>query len=66
MSKTVKEISNVFAEKMNTKVFNNHIRNAVIMGEVAYAHEGVTDYDPSAAVAEDVRNVAKELIRRSK
>ena len=66
MSKQVKEISDIFAEKMNTKVFKSKIRNAVALGEVAYVHVGVTEYDPKAAVAEDIRNLVEEIEKEIK
>ena len=66
MSKQVKEIAEKFAEKMDTKVFKSRIRNAVALGEVAYVHQGITDYDSKSAVAEDVREFVKELVKETK
>lgn len=66
MSKQVKTLADKFAAKMGTKVFQSKIRNAVALGEVAYIHEGVTDYDSKSAVADDVRALVKELVKESK
>ena len=63
MSKEVKKITEQFVLKIDTKVFKNSIRNAVSMGEVAYLHKGITDYDNKSAAAEDVRLLAKEIER---
>lgn len=61
MSKQVKEISKIFAERLNTKIFENSIRNSVSMGENVYHHIGVTDYDENSKVAEDVRKLLIEI-----
>lgn len=66
MSKQVKGLAEKFASKMDTKVFKSKIRNAVALGEVAYVHEGITDYDRKSAVADDVRTLTKELVKESK
>lgn len=66
MSKQVKMFADQFAEKMNTKVFKSRIRQAVALGEVAYTHEGITDYDPKSAVAEDIRSLVKEIVKEAK
>ena len=66
MSKQVKKIADKFAEKMNTKVFDSKIRNAVSLGEVAYAHEGITTYDPKSPVAQDIRELVKEIEKEIK
>lgn len=61
MSKQVKEISKIFAERLNTKIFENSIRNSVSMGENVYHHIGITDYDENSKVAEDVRKLLIEI-----
>lgn len=66
MSKQVKQVSEKVAKRLNTKVFNSSIRSSVLMGEVAYAHVGITDYDKKSLVAEDVKEIAKELEREVK
>ena len=66
MSKQVKQVSEKVAKRLNTKVFSSSIRSSVLMGEVAYAHEGITDYDKKSLVAEDVREIAKELEKEVK
>lgn len=66
MSKQVKSLAEKFADRMGTKVFNSKIRNAVALGEAAFVHEGITDYDSKSAVADDVRALVKEIVKESK
>ena len=66
MSKQVKQVSEKVAKRLNSKVFESSIRASVLMGEVAYAHEGITDYDKKSVVAEDVREITKELEKEVK
>ena len=66
MSKQVKNIADKFAEKMNTKVFNSKIRNAVALGEVAYVHIGITEYDSKSPVAQDIRELVQEIEKEIK
>lgn len=61
MGKEVKKISREFAAKLDTKVFDSKVRNAVALGEVAYAHIGITEYDPKSQVAGDVIALTKEI-----
>lgn len=63
MGSIVRKLANEISTKLNTKVFKNSIRNAVAIGEVAYMHEGITDYDSNSKVADDVRKVVKEFIK---
>lgn len=66
MGKEVKRLTEKFAVMMNTKVFQSKVRNAVSLGELAYAHVGITDYDSKSAAADDVRSLVKELVKESK
>ena len=66
MSRQVKEMAEKFATKMETKVFKSKIRNAVALGEVAYVHQGITDYDSKSAVADDIRALVKEIEKEAK
>lgn len=66
MSKQVKALAEKFAVKMETKVFESRIRNAVALGEVAYVHEGITDYDKKSAAASDICAFVEELVKESK
>ena len=66
MGKQVKMLAESFAAKMNTKIFKSKIRNAVALGEVAYMHQGITDYDAKSAVADDVRALVKEMMKEAK
>lgn len=61
MSKQVKAISEKFAEKLESKIFDSCIRNSVSMGENVYHHIGITDYDANSSVAEDVRQLVNEI-----
>lgn len=61
LSKQVKMMAQKMAEKLNTKVFDTKIRNAVSMGENVYYHIGVTEYDPKSAVAKDILTLAEEI-----
>lgn len=63
MSSVVRELANVIAKKLDTKVFKHSIRNAVAMGELASMHMGVTDYDEKSNVADDMRKVVKEFLK---
>lgn len=66
MGKQVKMSAESFAAKMNTKIFKSKIRNAVALGEVAYMHQGITDYDAKSAVADDIRSLVKEMMKEAK
>ena len=61
MGKEVRAIAEKFAKKMQSKVFENTIRNSVLMGENVYAHIGVTDYAPQSNVSEDIRKLVIEI-----
>lgn len=65
LSKQVKEMADKMAEKLETKVFDAKIRNAVAMGECIYFHIGITEYDPRAAVADDIRKLAEEIVQEA-
>lgn len=64
MSKQVQEVTSKYAKAMETTVFANSVRNAVSMGETAYAHVGITEYDSSSAVADDIKKLVDELKER--
>lgn len=64
LSKTVKSITQKIAVKMDTTVFENAIRSATVMGEAYAMHKGITDYKPKSDVADDVRQVTEEFLRR--
>ena len=49
------------ASVLNTKVLKTRIRNSVSMSENVMAHVGVTEYDPSSRVADDIRSLCKEI-----
>lgn len=64
MGKEVRRVADKYAKGMNSSVFNTTIRNAVVMGESAYAHEGITDYKGSSPVAQDIMSLVDELLER--
>lgn len=66
LSRQVKETAQVIAKRLNTKIFETKIRNAVAISEAVYNHIGITDYAKKSAVAEDYRQLAKEIERRIK
>lgn len=61
MGKTARSFAEKFAQALNTKVFKTTVRNAVSMGESAYSHIGITEYDSSSDVAKDIRSITDEL-----
>lgn len=63
MGKSVRECAEYYAEQMGSKIFKTTVRNAAAMGEFLNKHIGITDYSPKSNVAEDIRNLAKELER---
>lgn len=65
MAKQVHEVAGKMAKRADTSLFNSTIRNAVVMGELIAAHEGVTDYAAASPVADDIRAFTDELIERS-
>ena len=56
--------ANQMAEFYNTELFNHTVRKAVVMGESAVSHKGITEYNAKSAVASDVCDVTDELINR--
>ncbi len=63
LSKQVKMMAARMADRLNTKVFDTKIRNAVSMGENVYYHIGITEYDSRSAVAGDIRALVEEIER---
>ncbi len=66
LTKTVKEVADQYAKKLNSKVLKTKVRRAVVMKEVPIAHVGITDYDAKSPIAEDIRNLAKEITKEVK
>ena len=54
------------ASNLQTSLFETKIRNAVSLSECPFLHMGVTDYDPDSGVAQDIRNLVKEIKERTK
>lgn len=61
LSKTVANVANEVAKKMNTKVFRTKVRNGVAMSENVYLHIGVTEYKPKEKISQDIRDLADEI-----
>lgn len=64
LSRQVKETAQVIAKRLNTEIFDTKIRNSVAVSEAVYFHVGITEYAKKLAVAEDYRQLAKEIERR--
>lgn len=64
LSREVLKKADAMAEYMGTSVFEAKLRKAVVMGESAFAHKGITGYAPSSGIAEDVRAFTKEFESR--
>ena len=64
LSRQVKETAQVIAKRLNTEIFDTKIRNSVAVSEAVYYHIGITEYAKKLAVAEDYRQLAKEIERR--
>lgn len=63
LSRAVIEKAQQMAEYCNTHLFETKIRKAVTFSESAATHEGVTAYAPKSAIAEDIRNLTRELVQ---
>lgn len=61
LSKAVTEASKEMAKLLNSKVFDNKIRNAVVLAENIYDHIGITDYAKKSQATIDVIKVCKEF-----
>ena len=61
LSKDVHASAKKLAAMMGGKVFTSTIRQAVVMSECVSNHEGITDYAPNSKVAEEIRNLVKEI-----
>lgn len=61
MSKAVMKKVLQMAEALDTKVLEQKVRKAVVVGESAVAHQGVTGYAPKSAVAADMEALTKEI-----
>lgn len=61
LSKAVKEKAGQMASYLNTKVFDTTIRKAVVMGESASDHKGITGYAPKSEIAGDIVALVNEM-----
>ena len=61
LSKAVKEKAGQMANYLNTKVFDTTIRKAVVMGESAADHKGITGYAPKSDIAGDITSLVSEI-----
>ena len=62
LARQVADVAKKISVQHQTKIFETKIRNSVIMSENLISHQGVTDYAPSSAVAEDLRNLTDEIL----
>ena len=61
LSKQVQDIAGVLAKRIDTKIFETRIRQAVVLSENVSNHIGITDYSPSSRAAEEFSNLVKEF-----
>ena len=66
LTKQVAVIADDMAAEMGTTVFKTKIRNAVSMSECPLTHECITEYDHDSAVAQDIRDLVKEIKERAR
>lgn len=64
VSRLLESSINSAAELLNTKVFKNRIRQAVVMQESQIAKQDIFTYAPNAPVADDYRGFVDELLQR--
>jgi len=62
LARQVSEVAEKISTQHKTKIFQTKIRNSVTMSENLISHQGVTDYAPTSAVAEDLRNLTDEIL----
>lgn len=63
LAKQVFDAAEAMAHKMDSKIFDVKIRNAVALSENILSHEGITDYDPKSAAADDIRLLVDEILK---
>ena len=64
LARAVTDKAQQMAEYCGSVLFDSTVRKAVAMSESAAAHEGVTKYAPRSAVADDVRRLTDEIIKK--
>ncbi len=64
VSKLLEKSLNAAAELLSTKVFENRIRQAVVLQESQIAREDLFSYAPNARVSEDYRGFIDEFLER--
>ena len=62
LSKTMADMANKIGSKMNTKVFNSSIREAIAIKEAQLSQQSIFDYAKNSNVAEDYENFINELV----
>lgn len=62
VSKAVKEMTEMLAEKLETRVFKTFIRSCVVAPESNYVAMDIFDYRPDSTIAKDYNEFAKELL----
>ncbi|MCR4797809.1 MAG: ParA family protein [Lachnospiraceae bacterium] len=61
LAKDVISVAESMAKRLDSKVFQTRIRQAVSLSENVAAHMGITDYDKNSAAADDIRSLVKEI-----
>ena len=64
LSQQVYDATKNYADRLDTKIFNSTIRNAVVLSECVNSHVGVTEYAPGTPAAEDIIKFSREIERR--
>lgn len=63
ISKQIKEVAEMLAEWLGTKVFDTFIRQSVIAVEANYCKQSLLDYGPKSTVADDYSALVDELLK---
>ena len=64
LSKAVKDRAESMARSLDTYVFQNMIRNSVVLGENVITHKGITEYKKTSPAALDIYALADEIMER--
>jgi len=61
-----KQITDVSAEKLDTKIFKSTIRDTIAVKKAVAMHVGVSEFDPKSDVANDFKELVKEIKKEMK
>ena len=62
ISKQIRDIANLLADQLDTKVFSTYIRQSVNAPEATYMRKSLVDYNPTSKVAKDYEALVSELL----